>query len=49
MAQKLPKMGHFMDAPLPRKHFRFFNLPTRNAIKVKLTVTVHLHKTFHFQ
>ena len=46
-AQKPPKMNHFMDAPLPRKHLKFYNLETRNAIKMKLTMIMYLHDTFH--
>ena len=45
-AQKPPKMGHFMDAALPRNNLKFYNLGTANAIKMKLTTIMYLHKTF---
>ena len=45
-AQKPPKMGHFMDAAPPRNNFKFYNLGTTNAIKMKLGTLLYLHKTF---
>ena len=45
--KKRSKMSHFMDAPLPQKHFKFFNFTTRNAIKMKLTTIVYLYEHFH--
>ena len=39
-------MGHFMDAPSPQKHWKFYNVTTTNAIKMKLTKIVHLYDTF---
>ena len=32
-----PQMAHFMDAPSLRKHLKFYNFTTRNAMKIKLT------------
>ena len=46
-AQKPPKRGHFMDAALPRKHLKIYNLTTTNATVMKLTTIVCLHKTFN--
>ena len=46
MVPKLPKMGHFMDAAPPRNNFKFYNLGTTNAIKMKLTTIMYLHETF---
>ena len=46
-AQKPTKMTNFMGAPSPRKYLKFYNFTTKNAIKMKLTTIVHLHKTFH--
>ena len=40
-------MSHFMDAASPRKHWKIYNLTTANAIKMKLTMIVYPHKTFH--
>ena len=45
-AQKPPKRGHFMDAALPRKHLKIYNLITTNATIMKLTIILCLHKTF---
>ena len=45
--QKSPKMSHFMDAASPRKHWKFYNLTTANAIEMKLTMIVYLYDTFH--
>ena len=45
-AKKPPKMGHFMDAAPPRNNFKFYNLGTTNAIKMKLTTIMYLHETF---
>ena len=45
-AQKHPKMGHLMDAAPPRNNLKFYNLGTANAIKMKLTTIMYLHKTF---
>ena len=45
-AQKPPKRGHFMDAALPRKHLKIYNLTTTNAVLMKLTTIISLHKTF---
>ena len=45
--KKTPKMGHFMVAPSPQKHLKFYNFTTTNGIKMKLTTIVHLHETFH--
>ena len=36
-AQKLPKRGHFMDAALPRKHLKIYNLTTTHAALMKLS------------
>ena len=46
-AQKSPKRGHFMDAALPRKHLKIYNLTTTNATLMKLTTIMYLHKTFN--
>ena len=35
-----------MDAASPGKQSKFYNLATKNAIKMKLTAIVHVHKTF---
>ena len=40
-------MSHFMDAASPRKHWKIYNLTTANAIKMKLTMIVYPHETFH--
>ena len=40
-------MGNFLDDPLPRRHFQFYNFITTNAIKMKLTSIIYLHNTFH--
>ena len=36
-----------MDAAPPRNNLKFYNLGTTNAIKMKLTTIMYLHKTFH--
>ena len=36
-----------MDAALPRKHMKIYNLTTTNAIKAKLTTIIYIHETFH--
>ena len=36
----------FTAAPLPRKHLKFYNLRTTNAIKMNSGRIVYLHKTF---
>ena len=41
-AQKNPKIGHFIDAPSPRKHLKFHNFTVTNA-----TMIIDLHETFH--
>ena len=46
-AQKPTKKSHFMDAALPRKHLKIYNLTTTNAALMKLTTTMYLHKTFN--
>ena len=46
-AQKPPKRGHFMDAALPRKHLKIYNLTTTNAALMKLTTIMYLHKMFN--
>ena len=48
-AQKPPKRGHFMDAALPRKHLKIYNLTTTNATLMKLTTIMYLHKTHRAQ
>ena len=35
-----------MDAASPGKQSKFYNLATKNAIKMRLTAIVHVHKTF---
>ena len=42
-------MGHFVDAESVRKTLKIFNLPTTNAILMKLTTIKYLHKTFHLE
>ena len=42
MVRKSPKMGHFMDAPSPWRHFKFYTVTTGNDIKMKLTGIMHL-------
>ena len=44
-ARKPPKRGHFMDAALPRKHLKIYNLTATNATLMKLTTIMYLHKT----
>ena len=44
--KKLPKKDHFMDAALPQKHLKTYNLTTNNAIKMELTTIVYLHNTY---
>ena len=46
-AQKPLKRGHFMDALLPRKHLKIYNLTTTNVALTKLTTIIYLHKTFN--
>ena len=36
-----------MDAALPRKLLKIYNLRTTNAIKMKLGTIVYLHETFY--
>ena len=36
-----------MDAALPQKHLKIYNLTTTNAIKMKLTTILYLHEIFH--
>ena len=43
----LPKRGHFMDAALPRKHLKIYNLKTTSVALMKLTTIMYLHKTFN--
>ena len=43
------KRGHFMDAALPRKHLKIYNLTTTNATLMKLTTIMYLHKTFNLK
>ena len=45
--QKPPKRGHFMDAALPQKHSKIYNLATTNATLMKLTTIMYLYKTFN--
>ena len=47
LALKNLKMIEFMDALLPRKHLKIYNLRTTNATKMKLDTIVHVHNTFH--
>ena len=42
-----PKRGHFMDAALPRKHLKIYNLTTANATLMKHTTMMYLHKMFN--
>ena len=46
-AQKSPKRYHFMDAALPRKHLKLYNLTTTNATLMNLTAIMYLHKVFN--
>ena len=46
-AQKPLKRGHFMDAALPQKRMKMYNLTTTNATLMKLTTIMYLHKTFN--
>ena len=36
-----------MDAALPRKHLKIYNLTTTNATLMKLTMIMYLHKRFN--
>ena len=51
--KKNPKMGHLMDAALPRKHLKFHNLTTTSTIKMIIyldyAMIIYLHKTFHLE
>ena len=42
-------MAQFMDAALPRKLLKIYNLRTTNAMKIKLTTIVYHHETFHLK
>ena len=42
-AQKSPKSSHFMNAASPWKHFKLYNLTTRNATLMNLTAIIYLH------
>ena len=42
--KKTPKKGHFMDAESVRKTLKIYNLTTKNAILIKLTRILYLHK-----
>ena len=44
-SQKLTKRSHFMDAALPQKHLKIYNLATTNAALMKLTTIMYLYKT----
>ena len=46
-AQKPLKRGHFMDAVLPRKHLKIYNLTTANATLMKLTTIMYFDKMFN--
>ena len=46
--KKTPKKGHFMDAKSVRKTLKTYNLTTTNAILMKLTKIMYLHKVFLF-
>ena len=37
-----------MDAALPRKHLKIYNLTTTNATLMKLTTIMYLHKMFNY-
>ena len=41
-------MDHFIDAESVRKTLKIHNLTTTNAILIKLTTIMYLHKTFDF-
>ena len=45
MAQKPSKKGYFMDAESVRKALKIFNLTTTNAILMKFTTIMYLHKS----
>ena len=46
-AQKSPKSSHFMDAALPQKRLKLYNLTTTNATLMNLTAITYLHKVFN--
>ena len=46
-AQKPPKRGYFMDAAVPRKHLKVYNLTTTNAPLIQLNIIMCLHKAFN--
>ena len=48
-AHKSPKSGHFMDAALPQKYLKIYNLTTTNATLIKLTTIMYLQKTFNLE
>ena len=39
--------GYFMDAALPQKHLKVYNLTTTKATQMKLTTFMYRHKTFN--
>ena len=43
--QKLPKKGHLVNAESVRKTLKNFNLAATNAILMKLTTIMYLHKS----
>ena len=47
MAKKPPRSSLKPNFQLLRKHLKTNNLPTSNAILMKLTTIMYLHETFH--
>ena len=45
--KKVPQKCLFMDAALPPKHLKIFNLTTTNATIIKLTTNIYLYRTFN--
>ena len=41
------KRGHFMDAALPQKHLKVYNLTITNVTIMKLITIMYLRKTFN--
>ena len=46
MAKKLPRNSLKSNFLLLQKHLKIYNLETTNAILMKLTTIMYLHKTF---
>ena len=45
--RKPPKRGYFMDAAVPQKHLKIYNLTTTNVALMKLNIIMCLHKALN--